>query len=351
MFRCTTCQELSQDFTEHVAHGCSWWGYEFVQDRFEDSQDDNPFGDDESEGEYDEPIEVMGMDDLLFGITKSDGELTQVNPIGQRDYREFDSYRDALVAAEKCPVYKGRSSLQTETEYSWDLNTNLEEAIGLARHGWPEGMEKVETLVDAFYNQITNKARKPMLVSSVVGEAPNIGRYLAGHPQSMLRWHHPVKDARGKIVTILYNIAMSAGVRSYAIMQRGAAVCALTECLERSGKRCEVVLVDSNRATNGMSSEQRVTIKRADQPMQLDQMVFALVHPASRRRVLWAVKENWEEFGKTIWDGRTQPCEAKGWQGDIYVGEALWGQVSWNDKQECEKWIRQQLVMQGVEFD
>jgi hypothetical protein len=148
----------------------------------------------------------------------------------------------------------------------------------------------------------------------------------------------------------------SGKIAAACFWRRGAAIVALCDVLENSGVRCEVVLGFENsplKRNENDISKHGITIKRAEDALDLDLMAFALCHPATLRRLSFAVREglprDWRRkfgFGIGVTGyGRTEtykPDNADA-DNDIVVGRLLNESVWSNDGQMVE-WIKKQVA-------
>lgn len=228
------------------------------------------------------------------------------------------------------------------------------EAIALARTGWPEGSRLVRQQADRFRVNVQRSqgiASGRIIRSSVVGIAPNIPAYIAQRPDSMLAFHNAPKNA--PIVRILVSIGATWDVSSQSMTRRGAAVCALIDLLESSGRRVEITMLSAVLGNVGrLSAVYTVTLKRAQDALDLDRIAFALANPAMLRHITFAARDRAPlqtrreigcgEFGGSMGTSTDAPADMRS-QYNLYVGPI----VNLSDS-AAERWLIQQLRAQGV---
>lgn len=267
------------------------------------------------------------------------------------DYLHDVEYGDTWVSS-----YNRRRA--DSLDISWQGAT-WKEALRLAREGWPEGLERITKQSHMFYGRFSDRMISAEFENDVEGDTVDVSAYLAGEPECMMRWEEHVQEGHGGVIKIVNNIFLSNGVRKEAMVARGSAVCALVDCLERLGKRCEVEMcfcVTGHRyGSRGTPVlDYRVTIKNPQDSLQLDQMAYVLAHPSSTRCIAFgameiAPRQVGEACGAGDYCG--VPTDPREDRGDIFIGCQSYMEGQWESDSWVENWIREKLVGQGVEFD
>jgi hypothetical protein len=145
------------------------------------------------------------------------------------------------------------------------------------------------------------------------------------------------------------NIVASAGVSPQVIMIRGAAICALVEALEMSGRRAEVIMACGVR--NGANTYSiTVPVKEPDQPLDMDRLAFMLCHPAVLRRFVFSLMETESatvrrELSVPGCYGHAADTDT---EGDVVVGRADWSNPAWRSVEGAREWVLNALREQGV---
>lgn len=228
------------------------------------------------------------------------------------------------------------------------------EALHLARSGWPEGSRLVRAQSDKFRASVEHSqgiSQGRIVRSGFVGVAPNIPAYIAGRPDSMLAFHREPKNA--PVVRVLVSIGATWDVSADSMRRRGAAVCALIDLLEQSGRRVEITMLSAVLGNAGkLSACYTVTLKHAQDALDLDRIAFALANPAMLRHITFAARDRAPrttrrelgcgEFGYSMGTSTDAPLPMQS-EYNLYVGPI----VNLSDA-AAERWLIQQLQNQGV---
>lgn len=186
------------------------------------------------------------------------------------------------------PNWRFHESTDYPPSTSWDLRSGYDNAVHMARYGWNEGAEKVQEALKAFIPQTAAVDTKV----DFYGFRPHVPRFCAGMPDNMIR-HAPIADMGcGRVLTLAVGLDANASTDAAHMANFGVAVAQYINQLETQGTRVEVigVLVETYRDT-GWREAHAVTIKMADQPLDLAVLAFAIGHPAMLRRLGFAAQE------------------------------------------------------------
>lgn len=272
------------------------------------------------------------------------------------DVFHFDDLMDYLEVAEHGKIVvpqETRSSHKTDMGKGWSGTETFEEALKIAREGWPEGRNKALSLSSTLFDKISTLIEKPDLIYDVEGNDYDLGLYLKGEPECWMKYQTQVVEGQGtKIIKLVFNTATSAGVSSRIMIAKGAAIAALTELLEYSGRRVE--LIECTRQSTEL--EWYVPLKFADQPLDIDRIIFALAHPANYRRIGFSIMEQSEQMKKAGhtgdgWGGYGMPMNIDEHGGDIYIPCSLYGESQWESIENTKIWLLEQLHKQGVPIE
>lgn len=263
----------------------------------------------------------------------------------------FDSFQEAITCAESdYDVTHGRgASRNTNFSYKEILTHSFEEALTLAREGWPEGRKQAQRFINRL--DVSGRIAKPEIIYDVVGNCGiDMGRFVMGDPECVMDMidssEESIRNSEGgKIIHLVYNISASAGISADIMMRRGAATMALVDALETAGRRVEITIVDQNQ-----SYEWRATAKAPGCSMQIDQLAFAFVHPSMLRRFGFSITA---QCGKEGLDAtfRAYGRVANRPFGDIFMPGMTYGDPAWETDASAIAWINQILREQGVELE
>jgi len=212
----------------------------------------------------------------------------------------FDSF-SAYVKAAAGPSGDGeednRSSRRTgDRAMKFTQVETFDDARNLALYGWAEGTRNIEKLSAVLSGAI--HVGVPSVDLGLVGGAVDIPTYLTGEPECM--WSFQDVRAR-KAVRIIVEGATEAQTSSSDIMARGAAIVSLVDAIEAAGIATEVemrytlAIWGDNRA----QLQHRVTLKRADEPLDMATIAFATAHPSSLRRIAFGAYEAMSAYMRT----------------------------------------------------
>ena len=215
-------------------------------------------------------------------------------------HTKYDNWSDFVHAAES-----GQSVMSVRERHSrdrsrreWHGSASFEQTVELALHGWPDGVAGMSDRLDVLMPMLPTRRSVPELIMAAVGPGTlDMNRYTMGHPEPWHTWRPSEFDEdipNGQIVPVYFNISTSCGVNAETMYEKGALICALIDLLERSGRRAEVILqmgiIDyGGYGNNGILFE--VTVKRAQDPLDLDRVAFALANASCFRRLGFSLLE------------------------------------------------------------
>ena len=217
----------------------------------------------------------------------------------------FESLNDFADYVSTTPVaarWMGRdaglSSADTsDDDWEWHGGATLEDAVALARDGWPEGREEFAgRLMDAAAAK-TSQGRSEMFELSVAGLRPDIGAYCAGAPECMLQVSAGA-DVTARVVYLTVGLSNSCTVQPAAVRNWGAAVCILIDSIEAQDQSVELTGAFSSfgggrksPGTKGYTVNTDVLLKAAGAPLDVDCVAFAMAHGGMHRRMQFRLIE------------------------------------------------------------
>ncbi len=167
--------------------------------------------------------------------------------------------------------------------FSW------QQSVEMLRSGWPEGVKEIDLKTKAIEHQISEV--RPEYQHELQGDYLDIGHYLSGQPDCFMTVK-PVEYERPE-VDIMMNTSYSSGISQEVIINRGAAITALIDALQRDHF---VNLVFVQRATGyfGNKTEMDVNIffhVNTQNDYSRDLISFVAANPAWLRRIIFSVEE------------------------------------------------------------
>lgn len=289
-------------------------------------------------------------------------EWTQI--AGNKGHRQdFSSVTDLLNTVCDTPATvpaTQRYSRKTDSGMKgFSGSESFEATVELARNGWPEGRDYVAKFSQVLFDKIASKIFVPQVVFRESGEEVDVATLMSNEPECFLEFEDSdiVRDTpsgRSKIVKIVSSVDACGFVSVEMMLRRGAAVCALVDAMEKSGRRCEVVATVASRGSNGKTLQNAVTLKYADQPLQFDILAFMLAHASVLRRLFFGL---WETvpadiralymMGNSNYMGYGAPVEADV-EGDIVLSQASYNNQCWHSEQKTIEWVLAELKKAGV---
>lgn len=220
----------------------------------------------------------------------------------------FDSWDEFVDFAETEPN-KGKVGTSARKEgkgKSWDLGIGFDGFASLARKGWSQPVAEVEGLAGHVENAVEVEVFDSSFqaVYDVAGSEVDVPVFLAGEPECMIE-STPIRISRhGRAVRIIVPHFTSCGVNAESFRRRGAAIVALCDGLAKRQHPVEVVVVyqcgtyDYGRKQSSYDRFQYVVpVQAATDPLDVERLLAATAHPASFRRLGFAVMENAPDLG------------------------------------------------------
>jgi hypothetical protein len=272
----------------------------------------------------------------------------------------FDTYGEFVGRSERPESATfGRSSRSRD---DWAGTANFEQAIQLARFGWPDGAEQLAAITARLEGKLANASESKRMAFDVMGPGTlDVGRWLIGHPEQMMVWRpsEELTDLNpNRVLRLLVNGSMHAGTPHDQIFWRGAAAFAVCDMAESQGVRCEIELAFNVSAIGYPSqsrSTQTIMLKRAQDAIDPDQLAFTLCHPASFRRIAFGVQETLETaerramgFGENGMGGYGHPQDLPAEE----IGDAIYFPANcyaFNSAEATAKWVVAKLAEHEIE--
>lgn len=222
-----------------------------------------------------------------------------------------DSLSDVIRWLDDEPRQWRQNSSRQRGSRDWDLGVGWEGAVKLAREGWEEGVKRIHSELTAHFPQ--SFVKEPPWRHDVGGALPDVPRYLQGMPDHM--WDRGRAKGSKPIVHIVINTVCSAWTTAQQFVNYGAAITALIDEIEASGRRVELDIAAVFRSLGGYGRGSFTGIvgwkvKRAGEHVDLAAISFGLAHPAAFRRIQFAMIErtptNWDTPGYGMCGGLTK---------------------------------------------
>jgi hypothetical protein len=283
-----------------------------------------------------------------------------MNKIIEQTFSTWGEFLSQVETGKKNPVFRvtfrGKKVFASERKgrESFTLTETLDEAIQLGFSGWIDGEKTARGISAPLVSKISQKIVRTDVNHDIEGHVIDVARYVEGEPECWMRFEDVITEGQGnRVLKLVFNMTASAGVSSDVMVRKGAYISALVELLEYSGFRVEVILAESCAGGNDYS-QTFVTVKEADQNLNMARVIFALAHPSVLRRLHFALQEQYPtNIGKALLTGKTygRPREIdESQRGDIYIGRSFGRDNQWTTPEKAEAWITEELKRQGIEL-
>lgn len=262
----------------------------------------------------------------------------------------FTSWSDMLDYCRRTPPMPADAHQASRAgTRSFTETESFDAAMRLAELGWPEATAKAAALTAALVDKVSSLMEHDRITYDVTGRDFDVSMMLTGEPEHWSDTETVITEGPStRILRIVVNGFVSAGVSTDVIIARGAAIAALIATLELSGFRVEVI----HRTPFHCSSTKLdviTPIKSADQPLDLDRLIFAVGHPSMFRRLMFsALEHNPAERTHLTTYGKSNCTIDQADQGDLYIGQTGYGDPQWTNTETAAKWVLDQAKSQGV---
>ena len=240
---------------------------------------------------------------LEFGTGKkkavhrlTEGVTVTGQTVGQK-YSVVVDYVDTVAVTKwlesVTPTGKHHHARRNSPSESWDMNLGYQGTVDMTKVGYAEG---VKNLQHAHAQLPASTTRGMVIDHDVAGGDLDVGAFCAGDP-----CHYdvdPDEDSLGetKVIRLLFPQSANCGVTAKQYANRGAALVAICDALEKGGRQVEIVTETSFHASDsgrkkGLVVTQKVTVKTAGTMLDLTQIATWLMHPATFRRLGFAFLE------------------------------------------------------------
>lgn len=276
--------------------------------------------------------------------------------ITRQNFESVNEYLTFVQAPTDAPDNERLSQVEWGGSASWHGTETFAQAIDLAKRGWPHGAKLAETLRASIVDKIIGEIPIPTIDHDVTGDMIDIGRYVSGDPEDFMSIVDSDRNIEAlshpKIVRIVFNSAVSNTLDHNSMIQRGVAVMAVSDLLERHGMRTEIRVI----SCVSRLVETSIVLKRAEEHLDVDNAAYHLAHPSALRRLITSAWEHLPEelrrrgeFKNNASYGRPEEVFRKEDRGDIYIN-SFTTMRGWS-KKAMTLWIKAQLIACGIQFE
>jgi len=248
---------------------------------------------------------------------------TQGWVVDELSLREFYSPPPTFYPALRDEIgHRGRN------EHKW-MGMSLTEARALPQRGWPAGVQAARRLLDAATVDAPRSAKLARKWSADDGETLDVARLLDGLPPYRMAYRAP-GGSSGRIVRLVVNAAANAKTTAESLAWTAYAAIRAIDSLEEAGYRVEVVMCyPVERVWYGVGYRLLVTVKRAEDPLDISQIAAAL-SPAAFRVFMFEWQDSVPRVGLTPGRGYA----------DNHSEDGALSLPSVRSRYEAQEWLR-----------
>jgi hypothetical protein len=195
------------------------------------------------------------------------------------------------------PKWESRSSART-SKNSWSGTRTFQDSIDLARNGWQEGRDLMQSGLD-MAKDVNRESFAPSQWYDVAGEYCDVPRYCGGDPECMVN-RGEAMTSKTPVLRLLVAVGGNCGTSKAQFNNYGGAILSWLDSLEESGFRVELSFALQTNGRNDKEARSRfgaiVKIKEAGDPLEIDRIAFAFCHPSLFRRLWFRIMECHKEF-------------------------------------------------------
>ena len=205
--------------------------------------------------------------------------------------KHWDSLSEALNAAygPAGPLWGDakRQSIFGDKEFTG--TESIEQAVSLARHGWPDGLKNMARNVAALA-AAPSLARGPAFSFDVGGAYPMAALASAGDPACMVNLA-PTNERARPIIRLGVAASFSWRYETKEVENYGAGLVGIIDALEAADYRVEVNLAFSFQS-EGEKALFTIKVKDSGDAIDLDRLAFCLCHASMLRRICFGLMES-----------------------------------------------------------
>lgn len=196
----------------------------------------------------------------------------------------------------------------------WTGVASWTQATELAETGWSAGLEQIYDAGQQMAPSAPATLNGLEIRHDVQGLEPDVCRYLQGDPESMLDYN--ISQAPD-IISLIVPINYMAGTTPRELANRGAAIAALVDHLEQTNRRVEIHAAMLNRGGSATLTSWSWILKRAQDPLCLEELAFWFMHRAALRCIGFCIKDlygpalNWSRWNYGSTPNTRQALEAQ----------------------------------------
>lgn len=166
----------------------------------------------------------------------------------------------------------------------------FDDAIKLVEKGWPEGLKRFQKITESMEVNLGRLQTDFTLEWDVAGDMVDVGAFVEGVPEHMIRFPQDEKVGRGKVVEIAVDLAANWTISTDTFFRRGAVICGLIDHFILQGYGVEVLGFFAVSYFGGIGAV-GFPIRRAGELVDMDRLAYCLAHASMYRRLCFSAME------------------------------------------------------------
>lgn len=218
--------------------------------------------------------------------------------VGTKSHRleVFDSLHEMVDYAKANPLSKRKSSDEkSDWRTDWAKSASLDEAVAMAHVGYAEVRPQVESLMEIMEERLAERFGNRFVTEyAVSGGTVDIGKFVTGEPECMLEWVSEPAASMGRVVKVAVAGTASSSIKPEDMIRRGTAVVALLDTLHKLGVGLELWWDSTITGSDRRDHSTVVKLHDSSNPLDIDDLMWAVCHPSMLRRMTFGVQERSE---------------------------------------------------------
>lgn len=221
-----------------------------------------------------------------------------------------------------------KSSSETNDSYFCETSS-LDESYEKMLYGDDKLYEDVIKEVKKFdiTKILGNSIKRNKTFPDVVGFQPDVPNFLKGVPYDMINVQP--KRVSQKIINLVYNISVNAGVNHRKIKNAGIVYAGILDILEKQGYRCNLYILSALEGCNEYGYC-LVKVKTDREPFNLKKLCFLMASAGFDRRVIFKWIESCNLDEEVTHDGYGRPVTDKKRIKSVLEKELKQNFIIWN---------------------
>lgn len=213
-------------------------------------------------------------------------------------HEQISTYSDLITRAsipcgkhenDRLRELRNYSSIQDKGDPAWDQGADYSESLHMLKSGWHDYGQKLA--LDVASMNLPDELNTINIIHDYEGDHVDIERFLEHDPEC---WINPIlHESTGKNITLYVNPGIRVGLDSQYVYNRGLAVLAMVEFLERNNINTTIISLKISGGYQGNDQLLLIEtpIKLAHEYINYDKLAFIFAHATYNRRIMFRIME------------------------------------------------------------